>query len=80
VQQARNLLMDLADARTRVKSIIHDQNASFDTAFDEAFRAAATGIVRSATPTGRAAPQAGRTAALAARQRHRPWPAPGSAT
>jgi transposase len=48
VQQARNLLMDLADAGTRVKFMIHDRDASFTTAFDEVFRAAGTGIVRSA--------------------------------
>ena len=35
VQQARNLLMDLADAGTRVKFMIHDRDASFTTAFDE---------------------------------------------
>ena len=48
VQQARNLLMDLPDAGTRVKFIIHDRDASFTTAFDEVFRAAGTRIVRSA--------------------------------
>ena len=48
VQQARNLLMDLADAGTRVKFIIHDRDASFTGAFDEVFRAGGTRIVRSA--------------------------------
>ena len=48
LQQARNLLMDLADAGTRVKFMIHDRDASFTTAFDEVFRAAGTRIVRSA--------------------------------
>jgi putative transposase len=48
VQQAWNLLMDLADAGTRVKFMIHDRDASFTTAFDEVFRAAGTRIVRSA--------------------------------
>ena len=48
VQQARNVLMDLADAGTRVKFVIHDRDASFTTAFDEVFRAAGTRIVRSA--------------------------------
>ena len=48
VQQARNVLMDLADAETRVKFVIHDRDASFTTAFDEVFRAAGTRIVRSA--------------------------------
>ena len=48
VQQARNLLMDLAHAGARVKFMIHDRDASFTTAFDEVFRAAGTRIVRSA--------------------------------
>jgi hypothetical protein len=29
VQQARNLLMDLEDAGTRVKFVLHDRDASF---------------------------------------------------
>jgi putative transposase len=29
VQQARNLLMDLEDAETRVKFVLHDRDASF---------------------------------------------------
>lgn len=33
-QQARNLLMDLADARRRVKFVLHDRDASFTAAFD----------------------------------------------
>jgi hypothetical protein len=48
VQQARNLLMDLADAGTRVNFMLHDRDASFTTAFDEVFRAAGTRIARSA--------------------------------
>ncbi|HUY51184.1 MAG TPA: hypothetical protein VMV92_36685, partial [Streptosporangiaceae bacterium] len=48
VQQARNLLMDLADAGTRARFMIHDRDASFTTASDEVFRAAGTRIVRSA--------------------------------
>ena len=48
VQQARDLHMDLADAGTRVKFMIHDRDASFTTAFDEVFRAVGTRIVRSA--------------------------------
>ena len=48
VQQARNLLMDLADARTRAEFIIHDRDTSFTAAFDEVFRAASIRIVRSA--------------------------------
>jgi putative transposase len=47
VQQARNLLMDLADAGTRVKFMIHDRDASFTTALDEVFRAADTRIAGS---------------------------------
>jgi hypothetical protein len=47
-QQARNLVMDLADAGTRVKFMIHDRDASFTTALDEVFHAAGTRIVRSA--------------------------------
>jgi putative transposase len=48
MQQARNLLMDLEDAGTRVKFVIHDRDASFTAAFDEVFRAAGTRIIRSA--------------------------------
>ena len=51
VQQARNLLMDLADAGTRMKFMIHDRDASFTTTFDEVFRTAGTRIVRSAIQT-----------------------------
>jgi putative transposase len=40
--------MDLADAGTRVKFMIHDRDASFTTALDEVFRTAGTRIVRSA--------------------------------
>jgi putative transposase len=43
---ARNLLMDLAGAGTRVKFIVHDRDASFTAAFDEVFRAGGTRIVR----------------------------------
>ena len=48
VQQARNLLMDLAGAGTRVKFVIHDRDASFTTAFNEVFRATGARILRSA--------------------------------
>ena len=34
VQQARNLLMDLEDAGTRAKFVLHDRDASFTAAFD----------------------------------------------
>jgi putative transposase len=53
VQQARNLLMDLQDAGTRVKFVLHDRDASFTAAFDEVFRAAGTGIIRSAVQAPR---------------------------
>jgi putative transposase len=42
VQQARNLLMDLDDAETTMKYLIHDRDASFSAAFDAVF--SATGI------------------------------------
>jgi putative transposase len=48
IQQARNLLMDLADARTRVKFVLHDRDASFTQAFDAVFQGAGVRIVRSA--------------------------------
>ena len=53
VQQARNLLMDLQDAGTRVKFVPHDRDASFIAAFDEVFRAAGVRIVRSAVQAPR---------------------------
>jgi hypothetical protein len=37
VQQARNLLMDLEDAGTQVKFVLHDRDASFTAAFDAVF-------------------------------------------
>jgi hypothetical protein len=40
VQQARNLLMDLEDARTRAKFVRPDRDASFTQAFDAVFQAA----------------------------------------
>jgi len=48
VQQARNLLMDLQDAGTRVKFVLHDRDASFTAAFDAVFRAAGVRVMRSA--------------------------------
>ena len=48
VQQARNLLMDLEDAGTRVKFVLHDRDASFTLAFDAVFRAAGVRVIRSA--------------------------------
>jgi hypothetical protein len=38
VQQARNLMMDLDDAGTRVKFVLHDRDASFTAAFDRPSR------------------------------------------
>ena len=48
VQQARNLLMDLEDAGTGVKFVLHDRDASFTLAFDAVFRAAGVRVIRSA--------------------------------
>ena len=53
VQQARNLLMDLEDAGTRVKFVLHDRDASFTAAFDEVFRATGARIIRSAVQAPR---------------------------
>jgi hypothetical protein len=39
-QQARNLLMDLEEAGTRAKFVLHDRDASFTAAFDAVFQAA----------------------------------------
>ena len=47
VQQARNLLMDLGDAGTRVKFVLHDRDASFTQAFDAVFQAAGMRVIRS---------------------------------
>src|ERR1039458_4719875 len=47
VQQARNLLMDLEDAGTRVKFVLHDRDASFTAASGAVFQAAGVRIVRS---------------------------------
>jgi transposase InsO family protein len=48
VQQARNLLMDLEEAGTRAKFVLHDRDASFTAAFDAVFQAAGAKVVRSA--------------------------------
>jgi putative transposase len=53
VQQARNLLMDLEDTRTRVKFVLHDRDASFTAAFDAVFQAAGIRTVRSAVQAPR---------------------------
>jgi putative transposase len=53
VQQARNLLMDLEDAGTRVKFVVHDRDASFTASFDAVFQAAGVRIIRSAVQAPR---------------------------
>jgi putative transposase len=53
VQQARNLLMDLEDAGTRVKFVLHDRDASFTAAFDAIFQAADIRVIRSAVQAPR---------------------------
>jgi transposase len=53
VQQARNLLMDLEDAGTRVKFVLHDRDASFTAAFDAVFQAAGVRVIRSAVQAPR---------------------------
>ena len=53
VQQARNLLMDLEEAGTRVKFVFHDRDASFTQAFDAVFRAAGIRVIRSAVQASR---------------------------
>jgi putative transposase len=53
VQQARNLLMDLEDAGTPVKFVLHDRDASFTLAFDAVFRAVGVRVIRSAVQAPR---------------------------
>jgi transposase len=53
VQQARNLLMDLEDAGTRVKFVLHDRDSSFTATFDTVFQAAGVRVVRSAVQAPR---------------------------
>ena len=48
VQQARNLIMDLEDARMTVKFVLHDRDASFTAAFEAVFQAAGARVARSA--------------------------------
>jgi putative transposase len=40
--------MDLGDAGTRAKFVLHDRDASFTQAFDAVFQAAGTRVIRSA--------------------------------
>jgi hypothetical protein len=53
VQQARNLLMDLEDAGTRAKFVLHDRDASFTGASGAVFQAAGIRIIRSAVQAPR---------------------------
>jgi putative transposase len=49
VQQARDLLMDLEEAGTRAKLVLHDRDASITAAFDAVFQAAGARVAGSAT-------------------------------
>jgi len=53
VQQARNLLMDLEDARTPVKFVLHDRDASFSAASGAVFQATGVRVIRSAVQAPR---------------------------
>ena len=53
VQQARNFLMDLEDAGTPAKFVLHDRDASFTTAFDAVFQATGVRVIRSAVQAPR---------------------------
>jgi putative transposase len=53
VQQARNLLMDLEDAGTRAKFVLHDRDASFTAASGAVFQAAGVRVIRSAVQAPR---------------------------
>ncbi|MGH3287676.1 MAG: hypothetical protein ACRDPD_23765, partial [Streptosporangiaceae bacterium] len=53
VQQARNLLMNLEDAGTRVKFVLHDRDVSFTQAFEAVFQAAGIRLIRSAVQAPR---------------------------
>ena len=53
VRQARNLLMDLQDAGTRAKFVLHDRDASFTRASGAVFQAAGIRVVGSAVQAPR---------------------------
>ncbi len=53
VQQARNLLVDLEDAGTRMRFVIHDRDASCTLAFDDVFMAVGAKVTRSAVQAPR---------------------------
>src|SRR5208283_511893 len=57
VQQARNLLMDLGDAGTRARFVLHDRDASVTQAFDAVFQAAGIRVIRSAVQAPRMKPR-----------------------
>jgi hypothetical protein len=46
-QQARNLCMDLEQADTNIKFVLHDRDATFREGFDAVFTAAGQRVVRS---------------------------------
>jgi hypothetical protein len=56
VQQARNLLMDLEDAGTRVKFVLHDRDVSFTAASGAVLRAGGVRVIRSAVRAPRMNP------------------------
>jgi putative transposase len=49
----RNLVMDLGDAGTRARLVLHDRDASFTQAFDAVFQAAGIRVIRSAVQVPR---------------------------
>jgi transposase InsO family protein len=53
VQQARNPVMDLEDAGVSARFLIHDRDASFSAAFDQALADAGIEVIRSAIRTPR---------------------------
>ena len=50
--------MDLEDAGTRAKFVLHDRDASFTAAFDAVFQATDVRVVRSAVQAPRMKPRA----------------------
>ena len=53
ILRSRNLLMDLEDAGTRLKFVLHDRDARLTAAFNEVFRAAGARIIRAAVQAPR---------------------------